>query len=72
MSATAKSRIDHELKRQTEAVLEAITLKPKAALEFFYKQTVKRSAIPSLVEGDSPEDDALSSAARRNELANQF
>jgi antitoxin component of RelBE/YafQ-DinJ toxin-antitoxin module len=42
MSAIAKSRIDPELKRQAEAVLEEIGLKPRAALELFYKQITKR------------------------------
>jgi antitoxin component of RelBE/YafQ-DinJ toxin-antitoxin module len=37
MSAVVKSRIDPELKRQAEAVLEEIGLKPRAALELFYK-----------------------------------
>ena len=42
----AKSRIDSELKRQAEAVLEEIGLKPRAALELFYKQIIKRRALP--------------------------
>jgi hypothetical protein len=37
MGAIAKSRIDPELKRQAEADLEEIGLKPRAALELFYK-----------------------------------
>jgi len=72
MSAIAKSRIDPELKRQAEAVLEEIGLKPRAALELFYKQIIKRRAIPFPVQADSPEDDVLSSAARRNKLADEF
>ena len=42
MSAIAKSRIDPELKRQAEAVLEEIGLKPRAALELFYKHLITR------------------------------
>jgi len=72
MSAIAKSRIDPELKRQAEAVLEEIGLKPRAALELFYKQIIKRRAIPFPVQADSPEDDVLSPAARRNQLADEF
>ncbi len=72
MSAIAKSRIDPELKRQAEAVLEEIGLKPRAALELFYKQIIKRRAIPFPVQADSPEDEVLSSAARRNKLADEF
>ena len=72
MSAIAKSRIDPELKRQAEAVLEEIGLKPRAALELFYKQIIKRRAIPFPVQADSPEDEVLSPAARRNELADEF
>ena len=72
MSAIAKSRIDPELKRQAEAVLEEIGLKPRAALELFYKQIVKRRAIPFPLQADSPEDDVLSPAARRNKLADEF
>ena len=72
MSAIAKSRIDPELKRKAEAVLEEIGLKPRAALELFYKQIIKRRAIPFPVQADSPEDDVLSPAARRNALADEF
>ena len=72
MSAVAKSRIDPELKRQAEAVLEEIGLKPRAALELFYKQIIKRRAIPFPVQADSPEDDVLSPAARRNKVADEF
>jgi addiction module RelB/DinJ family antitoxin len=72
MSAIAKSRIDPELKRQAEAVLEEIGLKPRAALELFYKQIIKRRAIPFPVQADSPEDEVLSPAARRNALADEF
>ena len=72
MSAIAKSRIDPELKRQAEAVLEEIGLKPRAALELFYKQIIKRRAIPFPVQADSPEDDILSLATRRNQLADEF
>ncbi len=72
MSAVAKSRIDPELKRQAEAVLAEIGLKPRAALELFYKQIVKRRAIPFPVQADSPEDEVLSPAARRNQLADEF
>jgi len=72
MSAIAKSRIDPELKRQAEAVLEEIGLKPRAALELFYKQIIKRRSIPFPVQADSPEDEVLSSAARRNTLVDEF
>src|ERR1700677_3655313 len=72
MSAIAKSRIDPELKRQAEAVLEEIGLKPRAALELFYKQIIKRRAIPFPVQADSPEDEVLSPATRRNMLADEF
>ena len=72
MSAIAKSRIDPELKRQAEAVLEEIGLKPRAALELFYKQIIKRRAIPFPVQADSAEDEVLSSATRRNTLADEF
>ena len=72
MSAIAKSRIDPELKRQAEAILDEIGLKPRAALELFYKQIIKRRAIPFPVQADSPEDEVLSSSARRNALADEF
>jgi addiction module RelB/DinJ family antitoxin len=67
-----KGRIDPELKRQAEAVLEEIGLKPRAALELFYKQIIKRRAIPFPVLADSPEDEVLSTAARRTKLADEF
>lgn len=72
VSAIAKSRIDPELKRQAESVLEEIGLKPRAALELFYTQIVKRRAIPFPVQADAPEDEILSPAARRNALADEF
>ncbi len=72
MSAVAKSRIDPELKRQAEAVLAEIGLKPRAALELFYKQIIKRRAIPFPVQADSAEEEVLSPAARRNQLADEF
>ena len=72
MGSIAKSRIDPELKRQAEAVLEEIGLKPRAALELFYKEIVKRRAIPFPVHADSPEDEILSPAARRNQIADEF
>ena len=72
MTATVKSRIDSELKRQAEAVLDEIGLKPRAALELFYKQIIKRRAIPFPVKADGPEEEILSSADRRNALADGF
>ena len=72
VSAIAKSRIDPELKRQAEAILEEIGLKPRAALELYYKQIIKRRAIPFPVQADNPEDEVLGSAARRNALADEF
>ena len=72
MSVLLKSTIHPELKRQAEAVLEEIGLKPRAALELFYKQIVKRRAIPFPVKADSPEDEVLTSAVRRNALADEF
>jgi addiction module RelB/DinJ family antitoxin len=72
VSAIAKSRIDPDLKREAEAVLEEIGLKPRAALELFYKQIIKRRAIPFPVQADSPEDEVLSSARRRNALADEL
>ena len=72
VTAVAKGRMDPRLKREAEAVLEEIGLKPRAALELFYKQIVKRRAIPFPLQADSPEDEVLSSAARRNDLADQF
>jgi DNA-damage-inducible protein J len=72
MSAVLKTRMDPKLKRQAEAILDEIGLKPRAAMELFYKQIVKRRAIPFPVQADPPEDDVLSSAARRNALADEF
>jgi addiction module RelB/DinJ family antitoxin len=72
MTAIVKSRIDSELKRQAEAVLDEIGLKPRAALELFYKQLIKRRAIPFPVKADCPEDEVLSSTDRRNALADEF
>ena len=72
MSAIARSRIDPELKRQAEAVLDEIGLKPRAALELFYKQIIKRRAIPFPVQADAPEEEVLRPAASRNALADEF
>jgi antitoxin component of RelBE/YafQ-DinJ toxin-antitoxin module len=41
-------------------------------LELFYKQIIKRRAIPFPVQADSPEDEVLSSSERRNRLADEF
>jgi addiction module RelB/DinJ family antitoxin len=72
MTAVVKCRIDPKLKREAEAVLEEIGLKPRAALELFYTQIVKRRAIPFPVQADSPEDEKLSPPVRRNALADEF
>ena len=53
-SVTDKIRIDPELKRQAEAVLKEIGLKPRAALGLFYKQIIKHRAIPFPVQADPP------------------
>lgn len=68
----SQSRVDPMLKRQAEAVLDEIGLKPQAALELFYKQIIKRRAIPFPVQADPLEDEVLSVAARRNKLADKF
>jgi DNA-damage-inducible protein J len=72
MTAVLKTRIDPKLKRQAEAILAEIGLKPRTALELYYKQIVKRRAIPFPVQADSPEDEMLSPAARRNAIADEF
>jgi len=53
-------------------VLAEIGLKPRAALAIFFKQIIKRRAIPFPVQADSPEDEVLSPASRRNALADEF
>lgn len=72
MSAPSKNRIDPKLKRQAEADLKEIGLKPQAALELFYTEFGKRRAIPFRVQADSMEDQVLSPADRRNRLADEF
>ena len=72
MSAVLQSRIDPELKRQAEAVLATIGLKPRAAVELFYKQIIKRRVIPFPVQADDSEDDVLSPPTRRNQVADEF
>ena len=46
MSEIARTRIDAELKREAEAVLKEIGLKPRAALELFYAQVIKLRGLP--------------------------
>ena len=46
MSDIARSRIDSELKREAEAVLEDIGISPRAALEMFYAQIIKLGGLP--------------------------
>jgi addiction module RelB/DinJ family antitoxin len=46
MSDIARSRIDSELKREAESVLDEIGLTPRAALEMFYAQIVKLRGLP--------------------------
>lgn len=72
MTAVLKTRIDPKLKKQAEAILDEIGLKPRAALEIYYKQIIKRRAIPFPVQADAPQDEVLSLAARRNSLADEF
>ncbi len=72
MSDIARSRIDADLKRKAEAILEEIGLKPRAALELFYKQIIKRRAIPFPLLAETPEDEILSTTARRNAIADEF
>ena len=68
----AKSRINSKLKRQAEAVLQEIGLTPQAAVELFYKEVIRRRAIPFLLQSGCPEDEVLSHASRRNLLADEF
>ena len=67
MSSILKSRIDSDLKWKAKAVLAEIGLKPRAALELFYQQIIKRRAIPFPVQADCPEDEVLSPAGRENQ-----
>ena len=46
MSDISRTRIDADLKREAEAVLKEIGLKPRAALELFYAQIIKLRALP--------------------------
>ena len=46
MSDIARSRIDSELKRKAEAILNEIGLKPRTALELFYAQVIKLGGLP--------------------------
>jgi addiction module RelB/DinJ family antitoxin len=46
MSEIARSRIDADLKRKAEAVLEEIGVRPRAALEMFYAQIIKVGGLP--------------------------
>jgi addiction module RelB/DinJ family antitoxin len=46
MNEVARSRIDPELKRDAEAVLQELGIKPRAALEMFYAQIIKLRALP--------------------------
>lgn len=71
----------HECVEDDPALLEALDeavatadseLNPRAALELFYKQIIKRRAIPFPLQADTPEDEVLSPASRRNALADEF
>ena len=46
MSDIARTRIDANLKRQAEAILAEIGLKPRTALELFYAQIIKLHGLP--------------------------
>jgi len=46
MNGIARSRIDADLKRKAEAVLDEIGIKPRAALEMFYSQIIKVGGLP--------------------------
>ena len=67
-----KSRMNSHLKQEAEPVLAEIGLKPRAALELFYRQIIKHRAIPFPVQADSPEEEVLSHGSRRKALADEF
>ena len=46
MSDIARTRIDADLKREAEAVLDEIGLTPRTALELFYAQVIKLRGLP--------------------------
>lgn len=62
----------NQKKRASYHASRHLTANPRAALELFYKQIIKRRAIPFPVQADSSDDDVLSPAARRNKLADEF
>lgn len=61
-------RVDKRLLREASAVTEEIGTTPGEVVRLLFKQMVKRRAIPFPLQADAPEDDVLSSPARRAKL----
>lgn len=65
-------RIERELIAEANRVADEIGTTPGEVVRLLFKQMVKRRTIPFPLNADTPEDEILSPAARRNAIADEF
>jgi addiction module RelB/DinJ family antitoxin len=68
MTEVFQCRIDSQLLKEAKAVAEEIGTAPGEVVRLMMTQMVKRRAIPFPLQADRPEDDVLTSNARRAKL----
>lgn len=65
-------QIDHKLITEASRIADEIGTTPEEIVRVLFKQMVRRGAVPFPLQTDAPEDEVLSPANRRNEMADQF
>ena len=68
MTEVFQCRIDSQLLKEAKAVAEEIGTAPGEVVRLMMTQMVKRRAIPFPLQADRPEDEVLTSNARRAKL----
>ena len=68
MTEMFQVKIERELIARAKEVTAEIGTTPGEVVRLLFKQMVKRRAIPFPLQADSPEDEVLSSTARRAKL----
>ena len=72
MTELFRVRIERDLLAQANKVSEEIGIAPGELVRVFFKQLVKRRAVPFPLQADELEDEIFTSAKRRNALADEF
>ncbi len=68
MTELFRVRIERDLLAQASKVSEEIGIAPGELVRVFFKQLVKRRAVPFPLTADNPEDDVIGPAERRAKL----